>query len=198
LTKRNRPFDLAYGRHSLNIEVMKNTEPSPPTDAEVIQLRPSAKAGSASKAKAQEAQNEKRRGEAKFGDAVMAHGYTIIPNLLLRAQAHLKVSPSAFNILLQLSMHWWHADEIPFLLKETIADRMGKSPRQIQRYITELEKAGLLKRIERFRGKKAQIENGYSLAGLVAKLKSLEPKFKQEREQKERRRKKVESLSNAS
>jgi Mn-dependent DtxR family transcriptional regulator len=40
----------------------------------------------------------------------------------------------------------------PFPAKDTIARRMGKSPRQVQRYITELEEAGFIKRVERFTG----------------------------------------------
>jgi hypothetical protein len=70
---------------------------------------------------------------------------------------------------------------------------MGKSPRQIQRYLTELEEAGLIKRIERFKGHKAQTTNGYALDGLVAKLKEIEPQFQKAVEQRKLRQKKVET-----
>jgi DNA-binding Lrp family transcriptional regulator len=72
---------------------------------------------------------------------------------------------------------------------------MGKSPRQVQRYITELEEAGLIKRIERFSGKKSQINNGYSFAGLIQKLKALEPEFTKAAEQKKLKFKKLEAAA---
>jgi hypothetical protein len=72
---------------------------------------------------------------------------------------------------------------------------MNKSPRQIQRYLTELEQAGLIERIARFSGRKAQINNAYSLNGLVAKLKAVEPAFSKEEEQKRLRRKRLETAA---
>ena len=70
---------------------------------------------------------------------------------------------------------------------------MGKSPRQVQRYITELEEAGLIKRVERFNGKKSQVNNGYLFTGLIKKLKELEPEFSKEVELKKLRKKKLET-----
>src|SRR5271170_7702799 len=104
------------------------TKTSPATTgAEIIKLPVSAK--------------DRRRAEHKFGVAVMKFGYTMIPNLLLQAQGRLGISPVQLNVLIQLIQHWWDADSDPFLAKETIARRMRKSPRQIQRYLTELEEA---------------------------------------------------------
>jgi len=42
---------------------------------------------------------------------------------------------------------------------------MNKSPRQVQRILTQLEKAGHITRIERFLGYKAQTSNAYALDG---------------------------------
>jgi DNA-binding Lrp family transcriptional regulator len=98
-------------------------------------------------------------------------------------------------VLVHLVEHWWDADKDPYPAKDTIARRMGKSPRQIQRYLTELEEAGLVKRIERFLGHKAQTANGYSLDGLVAKLTAIEPEFRKAIEQRKLRQKKVETPS---
>ena len=70
----------------------------------------------------------------------------------------------------------------------------GEEPRQVQRYITKLEKAGFVKRIERFSGRK-QTSNGYSLAGLVAKLKLLEPEFTKAKEMKKLKAKKLETAA---
>jgi DeoR/GlpR family transcriptional regulator of sugar metabolism len=88
------------------------------------------------------------------------------------------------NVLAQLFQHWGQADDTPFPSKETIARRLCKSERTIQRYLTGLEAAGLIKRIARFKGHKGQTSNGYDLSGLVAKLAELEPEFTKAAEQK--------------
>ena len=106
----------------------------------------------------------------------MKFGYTMIPNLLLQAQGRLGISPVQ---LIQLIQHWWDAGNDPFLAKETIARRMGKSPRQIQRYLTELEDAGFVRRIPRYKGHKAQTSNAYGLDGLVLKLSAIEASVRQ-------------------
>lgn len=95
-------------------------------------------------------------------------------------------------VLAQLAEHWWDADEYPFPAKDRIAQRLNKSPRQVQRYITQLEKAGHIARIKRFSGRKAQISNGYSFDGLIKKLKALEPQFSKEADQRRIRRKRFE------
>jgi hypothetical protein len=134
-----------------------------------------------------------KRAEDKWSPQVLKLGYTALPNLLLRAQAKLGITPPQFNVLAQLCEHWWEADKHPYPAKDTIARRMGKSPRQVQRYITELEEADLIKRVERFNGKKSQVNNGYLFDGLIKKLKELEPEFSRELEQKRLRRKKLET-----
>jgi len=134
-----------------------------------------------------------RRLEDKWSARVMKLGYTGLPNLLLRAQGKLKITPMQFNVLVQVIEHWWEAERDPYPAKDTIARRMNKSPRQVQRYLTQLEKAGMIKRIARYSGKKAQINNAYSFDGLIKKLKALEPEFSKEAEQKRLRRKKLET-----
>jgi predicted transcriptional regulator len=158
---------------------MTKTSSLSETGAEVIQLPIGKK--------------ERRRAEHKFGAPVMKHGYTMLPNLLLRAQGRLNIGHAEFNVLVHLVEHWWDADKNPYPAKELIARRMGKSPRTIQRYLTTLEEAKLIKRIERFHGHKGQTANAYSLDGLVAKLKAIEPEFQKVAEQKRLRQKKVES-----
>ncbi len=135
----------------------------------------------------------RRRAEDKFGSRVLKHGYTMLPNLLLSAQGRLDISPMAFNVLVQLIGHWWEADRNPYPAKQKIATRMGKSPRQVQRYLTELEKLKLIERIERFTGQKAQTSNEYNLSGLVEKLNQLEPEFAKLLEQKKIKAKRVET-----
>jgi len=80
-------------------------------------------------------------------------------------------------ILLQIADHWWHMENHPFPSKATIGERLDLSARQIQRHLTELEKGGFIKRIERKAKHKGQLSNYYDLSGLVGKLKKLEPEF---------------------
>jgi hypothetical protein len=103
------------------------------------------------------------------------------------------VTPLQLNVLLQIIEPWWDADKPPFLAKETIAHRIRKSARTVQRVITQLENAGHLKRIERFYGRKHQTAKGYELDGLVKKLVALEPEFRKAKEQNRLRKKKVEA-----
>ena len=78
---------------------------------------------------------------------------------------------------MQLADIWWDAGEAPFPNKQLLADRIGMGARQVQRHLTALEDGGFIKRIERFRGSKNQIANGYEMRGLVRKLTTLEPEF---------------------
>lgn len=136
---------------------------------------------------------ERRRAEDKWTGPVIRLGYTQLPSLLLKGQAKLKLTPVQLNVLLHILEPWWDADRLPWIAKDTIAQRMRKTPRSIQRVITQLEKDGHIKRIERFYGKKHQTANAYSPAGLVKKLVALEPEFRKAKEQNRLRKKKVEA-----
>ena len=79
---------------------------------------------------------------------------------------------------MQLCDFWWDGDRKPFPGKKALSERLGLSPRQVQRYIAELEQAGLVQRIERRAGHGGKLTNIYDLSGLVARLKKLEPEFR--------------------
>lgn len=151
------------------------------TASNVVQLSPKKKNG--------------RRVEDKWTPQIAKFGYTSFPNLLLFAQAKLKITPMQFNVLAHIFQHWWDADRDPYPAKDTIARRMRRTPRQIQRYLTELENLGLVERKSRYSGQGRQINNAYSFNGLIKKLKVLEPEFTKEQEQKRLRRKKLETAA---
>lgn len=131
----------------------------PPAEAEVIEF-PKTKATKA----------DQRRFEARWGKTVAGRGYTMLPAVLIRAQHRLGLEPEHFNALLHLVYHWWEPDNNPYPAKATIAARMDKSPKTVQRYLKALEDAGLIRRIERFEANKGQTSNEYDLSGLVKKL----------------------------
>lgn len=130
----------------------------------------------------QPTQPKKNWAEEKWGREVMKHGHTTIPALLLRAQQRLGLNPTQLAVLLQLMDHWWDQDRKPYPSKQSLSDRLGLKPRQIQRHIADLEKAGLVQRIERRAVHRGKISNEYDLSGLVDRLKKLEPEFREVKE----------------
>lgn len=128
-------------------------------------------------------QTPEKESELKWGRGVMNVGYSMVPSLIFRGQARLGLSPAQLALLLHLVDYWWHRAQLPYPSKKTLAARMHLGERQIQRYLTELEDGGFIKRIERFAGHKGQQSNMYDLTGLVDKLKKLEPEFRQVKEE---------------
>lgn len=135
---------------------------------------------------------QRKRADDRWGRTVIARGFTTLPTMLFWAQARLKLTPDEFNVVLQLASYWWDANEDPRPAKDTIAARMGKSPRTVQRYLTKLESKKLISRIARFRPGRGQGPNAYSLEGLVTRLTELEPEFRKVTEQNRIRRQRVE------
>jgi len=129
--------------------------------------------------------------EKKWGKAVMKLGFTIIPSLLLRAQQRLGLNPTQLAILLQLADYWWDEERKPYPSKKALGDRLGLSPRTIQRHIAEMEGAGLVRRIERRAAHKGKQSNMYDLTGLVERLNALEPEFREVQEEAKAKRRQV-------
>lgn len=115
----------------------------------------------------------------KWGKAVMDLGFCLVPSLLLRAQQRIGLNATQLAVLLQLCDFWWDKDRKPFPSKETLAQRLSLSERQVQRHVAELEKAGLVQRIERRASNGGKLSNTYDLSGLVKRLQELEPEFRE-------------------
>ena len=125
------------------------------------------------------AKSTQRASERKWGKSVMKLGFCIVPSLLLRAQQRLGLNPTHLAILMQLCDFWWDSERKPFPSKQTLAERLSLSPRQLQRYIVELEEAGLVQRVERRASHGGKLTNVYDLGGLVSRLQELEPEFRE-------------------
>ena len=80
----------------------------------------------------------------------MGLGFCIVPSLLLRAQQRIGLNPTQLAVLMQLCDFWWEDARKPHPGKKLLAERLGLGERQVQRYIAELEQAGLVKRVERY------------------------------------------------
>lgn len=133
-----------------------------PTSDNVVELRPS--------------KASKRHSESKWGASVIKQGFCILPSLLLRAQRRLGLSAIQLAFVLHLAEFWWEDGKIPWPKKETIAERLNVTEKQIQRIARDLEKRGYIQRVKRMT-RHGQTSNGYDLDGLVKKLKELAPEF---------------------
>lgn len=133
-----------------------------------------------------------KKAKEKWPATVLARGYSMIPSILLWGQAKMELKPDELNVLLQLISHWWSANHDPHPAKETIARRMGKDARTVQRHLTALENKGFIKRVTRYKLHQGQDSNGYDLSGLIEKLEAIAPEFEKTADQNKRRRAKVE------
>lgn len=131
----------------------------------------------------------RHRNTEKWGEKVMREGHCTIPSLLLRAQRRLHLNPSQLAVLLQIIDHWWEPDRKPFPSKKELSFRLGISERQVQRYITDLEQEGLLRRKERYSEQGGRLTNFYDLQGLVDRLVAIEPEFRKAKEEARAKRK---------
>ena len=132
-----------------------------------------------------------RESEKKWGKKVMALGFCVVPSLLLRAQQRLGLNPTQLAVLMQLCDHWWDSNRKPYPGKKALGQRLGLSPRQVQRHIAALETAGLVKRVARKAPHGGKQTNMYDLSGLVERLKKLEPDFRAVKEEAKASRKAV-------
>lgn len=101
---------------------------------------------------------------AKWGDAALA-GFQPVPDLLLRKQRELSISTTDLVVLLNILMHWWYADHLPFARPTVIARRMGLNVRTVQRSVRDLEALGFIRKCRDMRGYSV-----FDPLGLVEKL----------------------------
>lgn len=138
--------------------------------------------GKAAKVVPLRASNPVQSSDKKWGKVVMKQGFCIIPSILLRAQRRLGLNPTQLAVLMQLCDYWWDHMRKPYPSKETIGERLGLGPRQVQRYMADLEAAGLLTRNERYAKNGGRLSNEYDLSGLVERLKKIAPDFEEAKE----------------
>ena len=89
----------------------------------------------------QRARSTDKWGEAAFG------GFQMVPDLLLKKQVELGLSATDMLVLLNITMHWWYAEQRPFPRVSTVAERMGVDPRTVQRSMRKLVDLGLLDKV---------------------------------------------------
>lgn len=98
-------------------------------------------------------------------------GFTAVPDILIRSQAELGISPVELVVVLNLLLHWWDGEgEWPYPRISTIARRMGTSRRTIERAIAGLESKGLIRRCSAEEGGDGIAIRRFDLTGLVRAL----------------------------
>ena len=75
----------------------------------------------------------------RWGGAAEA-GFVAIPSILLKHQGRLGLSDQELVTLLHVISYWWLYDNQPFPSSNTLAKRMGKNERSVQRSIRSLRK----------------------------------------------------------
>lgn len=114
--------------------------------------------------------------ESKWGNKALSMGWSGIPTSLFFLQGTLNMSPTTFNVLLHLIIHWWKPYEWPHPSQESISVRMGVSTRTVQRSLQELEYYGLIIKIRTSKDNpKYKGRNIYDLSKLVEALNELTP-----------------------
>jgi hypothetical protein len=83
----------------------------------------------------------------KWGDAARA-GFQAVPDVLLKYQGKLGLNSTELVVLLNVLQHWWYAERKPFPRPTTIARRMGSTVRTVQRALQNLEKKGMLVKVQ--------------------------------------------------
>jgi hypothetical protein len=130
-------------------------------------------------------QPQKSSTERIFGSKVLSHGYTGIPNILMRGQKRLGISATQFNIIAQLLSYWIDPNRPPFPSKRDLAGRIGITEQTLRINIKALEEQGLVVREQRVSAFGDFSSNTYRLDGLVKKLSELEPDFEEERKERQ-------------
>lgn len=86
-----------------------------------------------------------QRAVEKWGDAAEA-GFQTVPDILLKKQVELGLSATDMLVLLNVTVHWWYKERMPFPRTSTIANRMGVDARTVQRSLKKMTALGLITR----------------------------------------------------
>jgi predicted transcriptional regulator len=118
--------------------------------------------------------DDKNTLNTKWGKQTMAVGFTVLPSVLLRSQARLKIKCNELAVLVHLIEHWWTPGTMPWPSKKTLGERLGVSDKTVQRAIVKLEKAKLIQRNSRFlKSSRGRTSNEYDLTLLVERLQEI-------------------------
>jgi hypothetical protein len=106
----------------------------------------------------------------RFGDELLEFGFTALPNILIRHQGKLSISPEEFNFIIQIWYHWWDESD-PYPSLRSVAERMHYD--SVRSYSRSLQKKGhLLVRDRKAKGR-GQLTSEYDFSPLIEHLKEV-------------------------
>lgn len=79
----------------------------------------------------------------RFGSDLMQGNFTVVPNLILDHYAELGIAPAEMLWAIHVWEYWWTGHD-PYPALSTVAEKMGVSRRQAQRYAESLREKGFL------------------------------------------------------
>lgn len=100
-------------------------------------------------------------------------GFTPVPDILIRSQDRLELSPMEFVVLLNILLHWWAPGDWPFPRLSAISNRIGTTPRTVQRTVRRLEDKGLVTHCPPERIRRGLTVRRFDLTGLIWRLQQL-------------------------
>lgn len=117
--------------------------------------------------------------EGKWGKDGLCMGWTAFPTALIFLQSQLSLSSTDLNVILNLLIHWWDADDKVYPSQDGIAKRMGVSKRTVQRALDNLVDLGLINVSHTKRKGKYKGRNIYDLKPLSLQIERLAPVVKE-------------------
>lgn len=137
-----------------------------------------------------ESRAQARRNEAKWTKPLMEAGWTIIPSMIFERQRALGLYPVDINVLMQLVVRWWTADNPPYPSLKDIARRIGVSVSTVQRSLKRMQTKGFIEIRPRF-DDRGQTSNSYHFDGLIKEVtpfaeEALAERAKRQQEEQER------------
>ena len=85
--------------------------------------------------------------DAKWGAALSA-GFVAVPNVLIKHQRKLNLTQNELTVIMNLLLHWWYKDKMPFPSTRNIAERSGLEVRTIQRALQSLQSKKMIAKVQ--------------------------------------------------
>ncbi len=111
---------------------------------------------------------------AKFGEELLREGFDAMPKRIKRNCRQANMTPTEYFLMDVIWSYWYEADHLPWPSVETIARTMGKSTRQVQRYLKRMAEKGFLSVVPRYNTHAVQIANHYDFSPLFEKILTLD------------------------
>jgi DNA replication protein len=112
----------------------------------------------------------------RFGDDLMADGFTAVPNLVLQHYTHVDMTHQEMMWTIHVWEHWWSSRRDPYPALGSIAAKMGISRRQSIRYAESLKAKGLLHIEPRYVDGKGQATNEYDFGPMLKTIREHVPR----------------------